>query len=440
MRWRTRGAARCARLRIPSLHLDPHHYSLYVGARLGKRHILDYLPDLRQTLVAPSDNRTKIIRGPESGRGGVRQPADSTVELAGNREHSKPWLCETKLLKSPRSVLKLASNDAYRQNPPSLPMSSGFSQRLIDRLLWPLVRRLDRAHETHTARLISNQERHAFVMADFLIAQRRAQACLGLRDWEFRVCSQWGQDGIIQYLIDRVPIAQRAFVEFGVQNYHESSTRFLLMHDNWSGLIIDGDPDNIASIARESYHWQHDLTALNAFITRENINELLARRFTGDIGLLVVDIDGNDYWVWEAIEVVRPRIVVCEYNSVFGPERAVTMPYRPDFTRTAAHHSNLYFGASLAALHRLARKKGYVFAGCNSHGNDAFFVRADVARNVPEVTLAAGYVESKFRESRGPDGSLTHLSGSARFDAIAHLDVFDFADNTVRPLRDVKTG
>lgn len=319
-------------------------------------------------------------------------------------------------------------------------MPSGFSQRLLDRVLWPLVRRLDRAHDAHTRRLIFDQERHAFLMADLLIAQRRAQPKLGLRDWEFRVCSQWGQDGIIQYLIDRVPLEQRTFVEFGVQNYHESSTRFLLMHDNWSGLIIDGDPENIASITQESFYWQHDLTAMNAFITRENINELLAKKFTGDLGLLVVDIDGNDYWVWEAIEVVRPRIVICEYNSVFGPERAVTMPYRPDFTRTAAHHSNLYFGVSLAALHRLARRKGYVFVGCNSHGNDAFFVRADVAQNVTEVPLKEGYVESKFRESRDPQGHLTHLTGPARFEAIAHLDVFDLADGKVRPLREVKAG
>ncbi len=314
------------------------------------------------------------------------------------------------------------------------------AQSLLDRLLWPLMRRLDRAHEAHTTRLIINAERHAFLMADLLIAQRRAQPKLGLRDWEFGIASQWGQDGIIQYLIERVPIEHRTFVEFGVQNYRESSTRFLLMHDNWSGLIIDGDADNITEIQRQSYYWQHDLTPLNAFITRENINELLAKKFTGDLGLLVIDIDGNDYWVWEAIEVVRPRIVICEFNSVFGPAHAVTMPYRPDFTRTAAHHSNLYFGASLAALHRLAQRKGYVFVGCNAHGNDAFFVRTDVAQNVTAVSLADGYVESKFRESRDPQGGLTHLSGTARFDAIAHLDVFDLTDGKVRPLREVKAG
>lgn len=311
------------------------------------------------------------------------------------------------------------------------------AQRLLDRLLWPLVRRLDLAQRPHADRLAFAAERHAFLTADLLIAQRRAQPALGLRDWEFRVCSQWGQDGIIQYLIDRVPIENRTFVEFGVQNYHESSTRFLLMHDNWSGLIIDGDAEGIAGIRREPFYWQHDLTALNAFITRENINDLLAQRFSGDLGLLVIDIDGNDHWVWEAIEVVRPRIVICEYNSVFGAARAVTVPYRPDFTRTAAHHSNLYFGASLAALHRLAQRKGYVFVGCNSHGNDAFFVRADVAQNVAEVSLREGYVESKFRESVDAQGRLTCLSGPDRFEAIAHLEVFDLAAGRVRPLREV---
>lgn len=309
---------------------------------------------------------------------------------------------------------------------------------MLDRLLHPLVRRLDQAHHGHTLRVMDGMERHAFLMADLLIAQRRAQPELTPRDWEFRVCSQWGQDGIIQYLLHHVPIAHRTFVEFGVQNYRESSTRFLLMHDNWSGLIIDGDADAIADIQRESYYWQHDLAALNAFITRENINELIAKKFTGDLGLLVVDIDGNDYWVWEAIDVVRPRIVICEYNSVLGPDLAVTVPYRPDFTREAAHHSNLYFGASLSALHHLALRKGYAFVGCNSHGNDAFFVRADIAHDVPAVALDDGYIESQFRESRDAQGRLTHLAGRARFDAIAHLEVFDLADGKVRPLREAK--
>lgn len=316
-------------------------------------------------------------------------------------------------------------------------MPSTPSRRLVDRLFHPLVRRIALAGNELDDKAAFKREEQSFLVADLLIAQKRVTPGLSMRDWEFRVCSQWGQDGIIQYLIDRVPIASRTFVEFGVQNYRESSTRFLLMHDNWSGMVIDGSNDAVHEIQHQSYYWQHDLFAHGAFITRDNINDLIGRRFTGDLGLLVIDIDGNDYWIWEAVTVVKPCIVVCEYNSVFGSDRAISVPYRADFARTAAHYSNLYFGASLPALCQLARLQGYVFAGCNSHGNDAFFVRTDLAHNITAVTPAQGFVESKFRESRDPAGGLTHLAGHARLAAIEHLPVHDFTDGVVRPIKDV---
>ena len=127
--------------------------------------------------------------------------------------------------------------------------------------------------------------------------------------------------------------APPSFIEFGVETYRESNTRFLLVKDNWRGLVIDGSETNVASIRALSEYWRHDLTAVASFITRDNINDLFADAgFTGEVGLLSIDIDGNDYWVWEAIDVVSPVIVVVEYNSVFGPEAQVTVPYAADFT------------------------------------------------------------------------------------------------------------
>lgn len=233
-----------------------------------------------------------------------------------------------------------------------------------------------------------------------------------LRDAEFRVYSQWGEDGIIQLLLKCVPIERRSFVEFGVQNYRESNTRFLLMHDNWSGLVMDGDERNIDFIRRDEIYWRYNLKADCVFVTRENINELLRRSgLDGDIGLLSIDIDGNDFWVWQAIDVTTPRIVVIEYNSRFGADRSVTVPYRPDFTRQRAHSSTIYYGASLAALVRLGDRKGYDFVGSNSAGNNAFFVRRDVRpESLPVVTAQEGYVRSQFRESRDSTGRLTFSS------------------------------
>jgi len=241
-----------------------------------------------------------------------------------------------------------------------------------------------------------------------------------LPDVEFKVFSQFGDDGIIQYLINKLQIKNRTFVEFGVSDYFESNTRFLLLKDNWSGLIMDGSDYNINFIKKSDYYWRHDLTAVSNFVTRENINDLiLQNEYKGEIGLLHVDLDGNDYWVWEKIDVVDPILVIMEYNSVFGPERNISVPYQENFVRTKAHSSNLYWGASLGALCNLAEKKGYYFIGSNSAGNNAYFVRKNRINGLKICSAKEGYVESKYRESRDQDGNMTFLSGENRLKCIS---------------------
>ncbi len=265
--------------------------------------------------------------------------------------------------------------------------------------------------------------------ARLLIRQMKAQGLLPrLADAEFKVFSQFGDDGIIQYLLQQVDIPEdkRIFIEFGVQDYRESNTRFLLMNDNWSGLVLDGSADNIDTIVADAQFWRHDLTAVAAFIDRDNVNDLFARNgFNGEIGLLSIDIDGNDYWVWESIDVVNPIIVVCEYNSVFGYEHAVTVPYDPGFQRGSAHYSNLYWGVSLKALCLLASRRGYAFVGCNSAGNNAYFIRRDKLGSLKSLECAEGYVEARFRESRNRTGELTYLPADKRLGEIAQMPVFD---------------
>src|SRR5687767_11515119 len=147
-----------------------------------------------------------------------------------------------------------------------------------------------------------------------------------LHEVEFQVFSQWGDDGIIQYLISKIDIPNKTFIEFGVENYKESNTRFLLINNNWSGLVIDGSKNNIDFIKQDIISWGFDIHAKHAFITKENINELLSefinKGYDSEIGLLSIDIDGNDYWIWNEIKVVNPIIVVVEYNAVFGAENA----------------------------------------------------------------------------------------------------------------------
>jgi hypothetical protein len=253
-----------------------------------------------------------------------------------------------------------------------------------------------------------------------------------LHDHEFKVFSQWGEDGIIQRLSKIVAIKNKTFIEFGVESFFEANCRFLLMKDNWSGFVIDGSSENIERLKKAYFYWQYHIDAIDAFITRENIDALLSKSgFDGDLGILSVDLDGNDYYVLEAISVFKPRILICEYNAVFGATRKISIPYDPAFNRTKKHNSNLYWGASLAAITHLANKKNYSLVGTNSTGSNAFYVRNDLLTEQVEVLSSEeAYFPSKFRESRDAHGNLTYVTENDRLRLIQGLPVFNVEMNT----------
>jgi hypothetical protein len=269
--------------------------------------------------------------------------------------------------------------------------------------------------------------------ADNFKAKRNLKS---LEEVEFKVFSQFGDDGIIQWLTSNLAIANKTFIEFGVEDYRESNTRFLMMNDNWTGLVIDGSAENVSRIVGSEYYWKFELTAKAAFIDRENINALLSiPDMDPAVGILSIDLDGNDYWVLERINVVSPTILIVEYNSVFGDDRCLTIPYDAAFRRTRAHHSNLYWGASLPAFRRLCEARDYAFVGCNSAGNNAYFVRRDKLNGtVREMPLRGGFVASKFRESRDRKGRLTYLAGPDRLSEIRGLPIFNIETNELEAL------
>ena len=228
--------------------------------------------------------------------------------------------------------------------------------------------------------LRQQNERHLMLAGRTACFQARQKNSINtLADVEFRVSSQWGEDGIIDWLTENIPVTNATFVEFGVENYQEANTRFLLQNRNWRGLVMDGNADYMASVRQEEIYWRYDIQAVPALITKDNINTLLTENgITGDIGLLSIDIDGNDYWVLDAMTTISPRILVCEYNPILGDRHAITVPYAPDFDRLTAHQCGLYFGASIKAIRELAAQKGYEFVGTCSNGINAFFVRHDL--------------------------------------------------------------
>lgn len=256
------------------------------------------------------------------------------------------------------------------------------------------------------------------------------QDIASLDEVEFQIFSQRGEDGIIQYIINKIEIPNPVFIEFGVETYVESNTRFLLMNNNWSGLVIDGSKKNINFIKNDFIYWKYNITAVESFITKDNINSLISS-YTKieDIGLLSVDIDGNDYWIWQAIDTIKPRIVICEYNSAFGANKKVTVPYKENFVRNKEHFSELYFGASLAAFCNLADQKGYDFIGTSSAGVNAYFVRKDLSSPFKKLKESASFNESDNRDSKDIKGNLTFLRHHERLEIIKNKFVFDLEAN-----------
>lgn len=205
-----------------------------------------------------------------------------------------------------------------------------------------------------------------------------------LRNFQQKFYSQFSEDGLIMYFLDRIGAPNKTFIEFGIEDGTECNAAHLAINFGWKGLFIEGDPEE-AERARHFYHKQHPIDPehvkiKNHFITLENVNDLFKQHgFEGEIDLLSIDIDGVDYYVWEAINVIQPRMVITEYNAVFGRDRSLTVPYDPKFDRDDFHSSGICFGMSLKAANKLAEKKGYVLVGCESSGSNAFFVRKDLA-------------------------------------------------------------
>jgi hypothetical protein len=205
-----------------------------------------------------------------------------------------------------------------------------------------------------------------------------------LTKYEQKFYSQFGEDGLILHFFDKIGAPNKTFIEFGIEDGKECNSANLAINFGWKGLFIEGDPA-LAERASDFYHGHHGIDPehvqiKNHFITLENVNDLFKQHgFEGEVDVLSIDIDGVDYWVWEAINIVKPRMVIAEYNAVLGRDRSITVPYDAAFDRYQHDASGTYFGISLKAACKLAEKKGYVLVGCESSGANAFFVRRDLA-------------------------------------------------------------
>jgi len=214
-----------------------------------------------------------------------------------------------------------------------------------------------------------------------------------IRDVGFRVHSQVDEDGIILFLFSVIGTRNKIFIEIGTGNGVECNCANLAINFGWHGLFIDGNEKNVA--AGVKFYGSHPDTNifppkfLSAMVTRDNINKIISNAgFCGEIDFLSIDIDGMDYWIWEAIKCIGPRVVVIEANGKFGM-RSIAVPYDAKWVYNHRMYPH-YHGASLPALTKLAKRKGYRLVGTNRFGFNAFYVRNDIAPEIlPAITIAA---------------------------------------------------
>ena len=288
-------------------------------------------------------------------------------------------------------------------------------------------------------RELHEQEEHVRVALGALMAREIAGSASSCNEAEFRSFSQFGEDGIIEYLIQRCDISPRSFVEIGVETYAEANTRFLAEHRLWRGLIVDQNPRLSRDLARTKLDWRSQVRAVSAFVTRANVRQMVTPIVgTGGVGLLSVDIDGVDYWVLEQLVDLDPAMVVVEYNALFGDAASVSIPDDAGFDRGRPEFHNIYYGASLAAFEHLLSARGYALAACVTAGNNAFFVRSDRLGDVPARTVADAYRPRRFVEHRAVDGTLTGITDRRRqLQDVERLPLIDVTDGRSLTVGDI---
>ena len=256
----------------------------------------------------------------------------------------------------------------------------------------------------------------------------------------YKVFSQNGEDGVLDYLIDILKIKNLKFVELGVGTYKEANTRFLFLDRACKGLIIDKE-ENLKNQVKENIEfWKGDLEIINTNIKKDNINEILNKNnFLDNLDLFSIDLDGIDYWIINELPNKFSKIAVIEYNSIFGDSAEITVPYFENFNRYDYHYSSLCYGASLKAVINLMQKKGFLFLGINEIKNNAFFVQNNFSDLINlENDLSLSFCTStNIRESRNQENQLTYLPIHQSKNLIKDCEVFDLKDNSIKKISQI---
>lgn len=194
--------------------------------------------------------------------------------------------------------------------------------------------------------------------------------------WEFSGFSQNGEDGILDVLRKNLKNSNRYFIEIGAADGIENNSGWLLVAEKYNGMLIEGSPHLAERARRTVVGYSIGAEIHNMFVTKESVRDLKAMAMHHDPDVFSLDIDGNDYYIAQAIfdAGFRPKIFAVEYNSVYGPERSMTIEYQPTFVFTQAHPTHLYYGVSISGWRRFFERHGYRFMTVDRNGVNGFFV------------------------------------------------------------------
>lgn len=218
--------------------------------------------------------------------------------------------------------------------------------------------------------------------------------------WEFSGFSQNGEDGITDFLCSKLKEPNRQFVEIGAADGLENNTAWLAIAKKYTGTMIEGDSKLCHRLAKTLANFNLGVQALNCFVTKENAVDIINELPSKNPDMFSLDIDGNDYHVLKTLfeNAFRPKIVIVEYNSVFGPQNKITIPYQKTFDYRKAHTSGLYYGVSIAAWKTLLAEFGYHFVTVESNGVNAFFIRMDYFdRDFIQALQPLAFVENFYQ-------------------------------------------
>ena len=269
-----------------------------------------------------------------------------------------------------------------------------------------------------------------------LLKRKDYSKITNIRDAEVKIFSQYGEDGIIDFLLFKLDLINDiVFIEIGTGDYEEANTRFLCETRNCRGLLIDKIKD-LKYIKKRDFFWKNDIYFCQKNVSSENIVKVLnTYDFNNNFNLLSLDVDGIDYWILKNIDLDRSDIAVVEYNPLFGADHSLTIPDINNFDRN--NYRKFFYGASLRAMIDLMNSKNYFFVGANKACNNAFFINKRNQHLFTNITLENlnEYTNFKFRELKKNNPSKNKISNLIKL--IEDFEIFELKTKKLMKIKDL---